>query len=89
MPVGGAPSEVLLFGPLEPDLLMKLPIPAAKPETTRPRLEFLAGDFSCYLSSFCRLLGSSRVFEPKLLLLVFLFDELPVVMTLLGRYFLI
>ena len=42
--MGGAPSEALLAGPFELEGLIKLPMPAVMPETTRVKLELRAGD---------------------------------------------
>ena len=67
MPVGGAPScDVLLPGPFEDERLIKLPSPDVILETTRVKLEFLAGDFSTYRSNFLSPSSFRRVFEPKL-----------------------
>jgi len=89
LPVGGAPSDVLLAGPLEEERFIKLPMPAVMPETTRVKLVFRAGDFSCCRSNFWRPSWSSLVFEPKLPLCTYLLYEDAALRTLLGRYFLI
>ena len=76
VPVGGAPSDVLLAGPFEPDRFRKLPMPDEIPCAILVRLALRAGGFLNLPIELLETILIQAGLEPKLFLLVCYLAEL-------------